>query len=425
MGRHTVLLNDSPTGPFTFYQLDSTSSQLMQKAYQTPLDFNPSSHVMEFLPQSRHSVHDIPPREVELVNAPFAELVVCLVRQRRCDSAAASTTSSHGAVTRVLWYDPDTLSIAAECDVSGKVSENDVCIFCHFCGLVALIGCGDTAHTSDGCKSSRVTAWSPYTPATPIQLSVTPFCPSNDQSVHSFLAGLQEGECAAVQFGKESGICPFHRIVQCVVEGYTATKLYSVVLTTQARDCAKFVEAGEERIAELSFHWPCPRRDGCRVVDTDPSLQERMTAVLSFDNLIVKLYGIAIYDNKTLVRPEILVDVDIILPSSSSPYFYNQMHPLRCFPLRYDGIVFNGPVYTLAKGRRNINMITISSTMFGREIVTFGNNHGSVFLWDYNLPIASCLPRPEGLVSESPMFIHLTKPAIPRAKYVEAHAGKQ
>lgn len=34
VGRRTVLLKDSPTGPFTFYQLDSTSSQLVQKEYE-------------------------------------------------------------------------------------------------------------------------------------------------------------------------------------------------------------------------------------------------------------------------------------------------------------------------------------------------------------------------------------------------------
>ena len=423
VGRHTVLLKDSPTGPFTFYQLDSTSSQLVQKEYQVPHDFDPSTYVMEFLPQSRHSIRGFPPSEVELVSAPFAEMVVCLVRQRRCDSAAASTTGSHGAVTRVLWYDPDTLSIAAECDVSGKVSENDVCIFCQFCGLVAFIASGDTAHTSDGCKSSRVTAWSPYTPATPTQLSVAPFCPAKDRSVYSFLAGRQEGPCAAVRDGMKSGVCLFHRIVQCVVEGETATEMYSAVLITQrANSGNEIIEAVEEHTAMLSFYRPLSYNDP----DFEPI--DRLTAVLSSDNLGVNLFAIEFDENRNIPHPlhELLVNVDVSLQSFSTAHghFYTPppRRPYPCIYVQYySGVYIGGPIHTVAK---EDNYMAMYSTVFGQEELRLTANGQALFLWDYD--ILSRLPRPEGLLSDqTPLFIEYVEPETPPSKRAKSNSTEQ
>ena len=423
VGRHTVLLKESPTGPFTFHQLDSTSSQLVQKEYQVPHDFDPSAHVLEFLPQSEHSIFDIPQIEVELESAPFAELVVCLVRQRRCDSAAASTTNSHGAVTRVLWYDPDTLSIAAECDVSGKVAENDVCIFCQFCGLVAFIASGDTAHTSDGCRSSLVTAWSPYTPATPIQLSVTPFCQAQYESVYSFLAGRQEGICAAVHDGTKSGICSFHRIVQCVITFDYVTKLYSILLTThdQVGDCARLIEAGEEHVAKIAYGRFPPNVDEFRIED-EPPMHYRLTAVLSSDNLIVSLFRITVHPVGRWVFSQLLVDVDASLQSFSTPHFHYLLKPPLPHSIyqSYDDVYISGPTHTLGIAG---NAMTIYSTLFQREVMSFKGTGSAVYLWDYD--IVYRLPRPEGILSDSPLFIDCLEPVTPPSKHNKDNTTEQ
>lgn len=214
VGRHTVLLKDSPVGPFTFYQLDSASSQLVQVEYQVPHNFDASTHVMEFLPGETEE------------SSPYAGLLVCLVRQR-VHSAAVPTTSRgpSGVVTRILWYDTDSLSIAAQCDVKSLLCKEDTCIFCQYCGLVAFLGCDQPSKFYGRCKSPRVTVWSPYTPGESLDMAVTPFCPPlldkhecSKGLLQSFLAGRQEGAYTEVSAGTRSGICSSHRIIQLLNE---------------------------------------------------------------------------------------------------------------------------------------------------------------------------------------------------------------
>ena len=99
-----MLLKDSSLGPFTFHQLDSDSSQLVQKEYQLPRSFDASTHVMGFLPKKTDE------------SSSYAELLVCLVQQKNCSAAAPSASRGpFRVVTRILCYDTDRF---AECDVN-------------------------------------------------------------------------------------------------------------------------------------------------------------------------------------------------------------------------------------------------------------------------------------------------------------------
>lgn len=177
--------------------------------------------------------------------------------------------------------------------------------------------------------------------------------------------------------------------------------------TTQPGDSAKLIEAGQECCAKFSADFFFSPFGECCLFGP----------VLSNDNLSLSVFGFEASNEEDedgeFEDKEILVNVDVNLHGWTKTYFRSLMQ----WPFRsYGRLLGSGPTHTVIEYNHRI---AVYSTDFGTEILSVPTEGKFLYLWDYD--ILSRLPRPEGLLSESPLFVqHIDiQPSTPRAKRVK------